>query len=204
MVDESSQEFLRACAQDTQEGKGWRRPMGRARPIRQRRRTNSSSSCPPDCTDADAIGLRFSAEFADVLRYVADWNRWMLWDRTCVAAGQHSLRVYDLIRKTIRAIGPEAPDERVRRQTGGGVHLHRRDRETRPSPTADIALAADNWDADPWLLNTPNGVVNLETGLTRPGTDPAYLMTKCARRRTRHGRGLPALDAFSSRTRHRQ
>src|SRR5579862_2003637 len=67
---------------------------------------------PPDFTD-DAIALRFSAEFSRALKYVADWNRWMLWDGR-VWKRDNTLRVYDLIRKTIRAIGPESPDERVR------------------------------------------------------------------------------------------
>jgi putative DNA primase/helicase len=44
---------------------------------------------------------------------------------------------------------------------------------------ADRRLAAtvDQWDADPWLLNTPGGVVNLKTGGLRP-CDPALYMTK--------------------------
>ena len=129
---------------------------------------------PPDCTD-DAIGLRFSAEFADVLRYVADWNRWMLWDGR-VWRRDNTLRVYDLIRKTIRAIGPEAPDERVRAKLAAASTVAAIEKLVRSDRRH--ALAADNWDADPWLLNTPNGVVNLETGLTVPH-DPAYLMTKC-------------------------
>jgi P4 family phage/plasmid primase-like protien len=40
------------------------------------------------------------------------------------------------------------------------------------------ALTADQWDANPWLLNTPGGVVNLETGETGPH-DSTHLMTKC-------------------------
>jgi hypothetical protein len=35
--------------------------------------------------------------------------------------------------------------------------------------TADLLIAAiiDQWDADPWLLNTPGGVVDLHTGEMR-------------------------------------
>jgi P4 family phage/plasmid primase-like protien len=129
---------------------------------------------PPDCTD-DAIGLRFSAEFADVLRYVADWNRWMLWDGR-VWRRDNTLRVYDLIRKTIRAIGPEAPDERVRAKLAAASTVAAIEKLVRSDRRH--ALAADNWDADPWLLNTPVGIVNLETGDMMPH-DPARLMTKC-------------------------
>ena len=44
---------------------------------------------------------------------------------------------------------------------------------------ADRRLAAtvDQWDADPWLLNTPDGVLDLRTGQSRPH-DPRDYMTK--------------------------
>ena len=67
---------------------------------------------PPEFTD-DAIALRFSAEFSRALKYVDDWSRWMLWDGR-VWKRDNTLRVYDLIRRTIRAIGPESADDRVR------------------------------------------------------------------------------------------
>ena len=43
---------------------------------------------------------------------------------------------------------------------------------------ADRQLAAtvDQWDADPWLLNTPGGVVDLHTGQTRPHCPEGYLI----------------------------
>jgi P4 family phage/plasmid primase-like protien len=129
---------------------------------------------PPHCTD-DAIGLRFSAEFGVALKYVADWNRWMLWDGR-VWKRDNTLRVYDLIRKTTRAMGPEAPDERLRARLAAASTVAAIEKLVRSDRRH--ALAADNWDADPWLLNTPGGVVNLETG-DKSAHDPAHLMTRC-------------------------
>ena len=43
-----------------------------------------------------------------------------------------------------------------------------------------IALAADAWDADPFTLNTPGGVVDLKTGVKRDRTGTDYL-TQCTR-----------------------
>ena len=40
-----------------------------------------------------------------------------------------------------------------------------------------LAATVDQWDADPWLLNTPGGVVDLRTGETRPCRPDDY-MTK--------------------------
>jgi putative DNA primase/helicase len=44
----------------------------------------------------------------------------------------------------------------------------------------DLRLAAsiDQWDTDPWLLNTPEGVVDLRTGKMRAHRPEDY-MTKC-------------------------
>ena len=40
-----------------------------------------------------------------------------------------------------------------------------------------IAATVDQWDADPWLLNTPDGIVNLRDGTVRK-SDPRAYMTK--------------------------
>jgi putative DNA primase/helicase len=40
-----------------------------------------------------------------------------------------------------------------------------------------LAATIDQWDADPWMLNTPGAVIDLKTGVSRPPT-PADYMTK--------------------------
>ena len=40
-----------------------------------------------------------------------------------------------------------------------------------------LAATADQWDADPWLLNTPGGIVDLRTGARR-AHEPADYLTK--------------------------
>jgi putative DNA primase/helicase len=42
-----------------------------------------------------------------------------------------------------------------------------------------IAATSEQWDADPWLLNTPDGVIDLKTGVSRPHRAEDY-MTKMA------------------------
>jgi putative DNA primase/helicase len=46
---------------------------------------------------------------------------------------------------------------------------------------ADRRLAAttDQWDADPWLLNTPTGIVDLRTGKLGPHRADAFLTKSC-------------------------
>jgi putative DNA primase/helicase len=40
-----------------------------------------------------------------------------------------------------------------------------------------LPINASAWDADPWLLGTPNGVVDLRTGTIRPGRPEDYIRT---------------------------
>jgi putative DNA primase/helicase len=40
-----------------------------------------------------------------------------------------------------------------------------------------LVAVADQWDSDPWLLNTPDGTIDLRTGRMRPH-DPGDYITK--------------------------
>lgn len=40
-----------------------------------------------------------------------------------------------------------------------------------------LALTSDRWDTDPWLLGTPEGVLDLRTGLLREGVPGDYIRT---------------------------
>lgn len=128
---------------------------------------------PPDFAD-DALGLRFTEKFAPSLRFVASWNRWMIWDGK-VWRKDDTLRVFDLVRRVMRILSAETDKPNVRAsitsaKTVAAVEkLVRADREH--------ASTMDQWDNDPSLLNTPLGIVDLKTGLLGPH-DPAHQMTK--------------------------
>jgi P4 family phage/plasmid primase-like protien len=129
---------------------------------------------PPEFSE-DSLGLRFSAIYGPALKYVDEWKRWMSWDG-CVWRRDRILSVYDLVRRMVRAesAGADDPQTRARLAAASTVaaieKLVRSDRQH--------AREADAWDPNPWLLNTPSGIVNLETGEIGPH-DPACLMTKC-------------------------
>ena len=40
-----------------------------------------------------------------------------------------------------------------------------------------LGISGDEWDADPWVLGCPNGVVDLKTGELRPGRPSDYVRT---------------------------
>jgi putative DNA primase/helicase len=75
-----------------------------------------------------------------------------------------------MLRETAVRVHSETARKIAKNTTVAAVaHMARTDRR--------IAAEADVWDADPWLLATPSGVVDLRTGKLRPAR-PEYHMTK--------------------------
>lgn len=127
---------------------------------------------PPEFAD-DALALNFSSHFGTVFRFVDAWGRWFRWDEN-VWRHDDTLTVYDLVRKTCRAYAVNAPPAAQRSVTSGKTiasveKLARSDRRH--------AATVNQWDSDPWLLNTPAGIVDLRTKEVLPH-DPLHHMTK--------------------------
>ncbi|SDD22459.1 phage/plasmid primase, P4 family [Aquimonas voraii] len=122
----------------------------------------------------DALALAFTRRYHRDWRYVAAWGRWLVWDghrwRT-----EDTLAATDLIRCVCRHAAVHADNPKIAAKlatsgTVGGVErLARADRRH--------AATTAEWDADPWLLNTPGGVIDLKTGRQR-SHDRADRMTK--------------------------
>jgi DNA primase len=113
----------------------------------------------------DALALAFTRRYHRDWRYVAAWSRWLVWDghRWC---NEETLAATDLIRSVCRHAAVHADNPRLAAKlaasgTVSGVErLARSDRRH--------AATTGEWDADPWLLNTPGGVIDLRTGRQRP------------------------------------
>ncbi len=126
----------------------------------------------PEFSD-DALALEFTDRHKDELRYVAKWKTWLHWDGTRWKF-EDTLKAFDLARTVARHFANACnDDDKAKIASAGKVtaieRLARSDR--RHAATADI------WDSDPWLLNTPGGIVGLRTGETLPH-DPERYMTK--------------------------
>ncbi len=116
-----------------------------------------------EAVDDELAGI-FAAEHAADLRYVAAWGRWHQWRQGCWREDT-TLHVFDLIRKTAKA--HNAVKLHSMAKMVAAVHaLARADRR--------IAATTDQWDADPWALNTPDGIVDLKTGKLKPHDPNAY------------------------------
>jgi putative DNA primase/helicase len=121
----------------------------------------------------DALALKFPEIHGNDLRYTAPWGRWSRFDGTCWKLDD-SLCVSDLARALCRtAASGEKPT------TASRIFSARTIEAVERLACADRRHAAtvDQWDADPWLLNTPGGVIDLHTGELRPVARRDY-MTK--------------------------
>src|SRR5665213_3555106 len=139
----------------------------------QRARKSGDGTPPGDgsAPSEDAIASAFVARFGHEYRYVAPWHRWIKWDgKRWVhdATGN----VFALIRKIVHeSVGGTRHERKI--ATAGYIagveRLARYDQSI-------VVLPAD-MDADPWLLNTQAGIVDLRTGVLRDH-DPKALMTR--------------------------
>ena len=110
------------------------------------------------------MALAFAAEHAEHMRYVAAGAQWMIRE-PAVWREDNTLRVFTLTRKVCRAAAaacsePNASMTIAAKAKVAAVEFLARSDER-------LAAPPDIWDADPWLLNTTAGVVDLHDGSMR-------------------------------------
>lgn len=112
----------------------------------------------------EALALTFSARHTDDLRYVAGWGRWLRWDGTHWRHDD-TLKVFDLARHICRETAAGVKNSALAAKIAAAHTVAAVERLAR----ADRRHAAtiEQWDSDPWLLNTPTGTVDLRTGEQR-------------------------------------
>jgi putative DNA primase/helicase len=123
----------------------------------------------------DALALQFAELHEPRLRYVAQWNKWFFWDATSWKedATPHYFNFSrQICRKAATACnkGKSAKGLASSSTVAAVVSLARSDRR--------LAATIDQWDADPWLLNTPGGTIDLRTGERHPHESTDYI-TQC-------------------------
>ena len=128
---------------------------------------------PPAFSD-DALALRFAEAHADRLRFVAAWGRWLSYQRTHWKFDD-TMAAFDQVRATCRRAAAECNKPKVATTIASAKTIAAVERLAKADRR--IAGTIDQWDADPWLLNTPDGVVDLRTGRMRPHKPDDY-MTK--------------------------
>ena len=146
-----------------------------------------------DCTDA-GNAARFREHYADDLLYCAEQGKWYQWDgtrwiadnggRVMRAALDVTMAMKEEARK-LEEIAVRQGDEEKQKIAKEMDSWARKSRsESRLNAMINVAAAemevgTDQFDANQWLLNVRNGILNLKTGELSPH-DRARMMTKIA------------------------
>lgn len=117
----------------------------------------------------DNVALVFARRFGDELRYSHDRGRWYRWDGRRWREEITRL-AFEYTRRLTRTLNRDGKREFAKASFCEGV-------EKFAQADRVFAMAGTEWDADPWLLNTPDGTVDLRTGKMRPARQ-ADLVTK--------------------------
>jgi putative DNA primase/helicase len=130
---------------------------------------------PPAFSD-EALALRFAERHAGDLRFVAAWSKWLEWDGARWRFDE-TLRAFDLARRVCREAASECNKPRLAAAIASAKTVSAVERLARADRR--IAATVDQWDADPWVINTPNSVFDLRTGQARAHRADDYI-TKIA------------------------
>ncbi len=131
----------------------------------------------------DELALKFSERHGSLIRYVAAWDRWLLWDGQRFAYDERR-RLFDMVRELCREVLAEhmadpalteTQRKSLRNRLGAAATIWSVSKLVGADPRH--AVSPDQLDVDAWSLNTPAGVIDLRSG-TRRTHDPAELHTK--------------------------
>jgi putative DNA primase/helicase len=124
----------------------------------------------------DNLAVVFTQVHGDRLRYVADWNRWLAFDG-CRWAEVPEPFIWNLARPLLRECADRLADNpATRRKMTSKTTIA----SVASLARGDVLAKAEQFDADPWLLNTPGGIVDLRTGEARPASRDDYCIKTTA------------------------
>jgi putative DNA primase/helicase len=124
----------------------------------------------PLCSD-EALALLFAEKHCGELRYTHTWGRWhrfdgMRWnDDATLLAFDHARHLCRAAAATVRSPS-EKKEAASAKKRAAVISLAREDRR--------LAATSDQWDSDPYMLNTPAGVIDLRTHKQRPSQASDY------------------------------
>ena len=124
---------------------------------------NAQSACDPN---EDAIATAFTNRFRDILRFDHHRGRWYQWDGARWKLEETKL-AFNWCREECRRAANEMnlpPNEAARLMRAGTAAAVERYAQSDRAH----AVISEVWDADPFLLGTPDGTVDLRTGVLRP------------------------------------
>lgn len=139
----------------------------------------------------DAMAVEFAAMYRHLYRFTSGMG-WMRCMPECWVRDDH-LTAYDCARQVARLAAANEPTIKQQRAICSARTINAILTIAKSDP--QLVLSADRWDADPFDLNTPSGVIDLRTGRMRPLQLEQYF-TKCATTRPDFKAARPTWDRF--------
>ena len=146
---------------------------------------------------------RFVYRHGGDVRFCYPWGKWLVWNGTRWERDEAG-RVYKLAKDTVRGIYGEAAaaEDEDRRKAlakhASGSESEAKIRAMLELSKPEVPVSPDDLDAATWLLNAPNGTVDLRTGELREHRRED-LLTKMAGTEYRPGAAAPMWEAFLER-----
>jgi len=127
---------------------------------------------------------RFIRDQAKDVRYCSKMKTWFYWDGMRWVEDPNETEIVNKAISTVLAIPQEVQTNPAQKKEIL-VHAQRSQNYSRIQATVKLArsykniqIDPDRFDADPWLINCPNGVLDLRRGVLMPH-DRNYFMTLC-------------------------
>jgi P4 family phage/plasmid primase-like protien len=151
-------------------------------------------------------GARFVDRWQDEIRYIPERGFWLVWEGRWVRDinGGITRRAVTFVNEVMAetVAGPATTPDELKRQGARLRYVQLWGNRKYLDPmlalarthTSVQARVAD-LDADPWLLGTPNAVVDLRTGIARPHS-PEHLITMTTRAAFDHTARAPRWERF--------
>ncbi len=163
------------------------------------------SALPPARFNLTDLGNaeRFVYRHGEDVRFCYPWGKWLVWTGKRWERDE-SGRVFKLAKDTVRGIYGEAAaaEDEDRRKAlakhAAGSESEAKIRAMLELAKSEVPASPDDLDAAPWLLNAPNGTVDLRTGELREHRRED-LITKMAGAEYRPGTEAPTWAAFLER-----
>lgn len=130
-------------------------------------------------------GKRLVDMAGDRLRWCVDWDQWLAYDGTRWKRDPGGIRARALAKLVAQSIAREALAAPEHQRAGllkwaGTSQAQGKVSAMLWMAQSDLTVESTELDTDAYLLNCPNGTIDLRTGAVRPH-DPADLITRCTR-----------------------
>jgi putative DNA primase/helicase len=149
--------------------------------VKMNRQPKSAKDIPIHDFSEERLALDFVNQHQHEVRFIGDLNDWSIYDGTCWRRDRRR-RIFDWSREVCRVAGAAALGN-TRTEQFARALTSAKSRYAVTSLTSDdqrISMLSSEFDADPMLLGTPCGVVDLRTGILRESRPEDFITKQTA------------------------